>query len=84
MVDQEIPDMVSDFFLCLFASLGTFFMICGVLPWFLLPVFPIIAVYWWIQQFYRKTSRGTLHIPRISHIPFILILLGIQNTRIPA
>ncbi|ELR15339.1 ABC transporter transmembrane region domain containing protein, partial [Acanthamoeba castellanii str. Neff] len=57
VVDQEIPDMVSDFFLCLFASLGTLLMICGVLPWFLLPVFPIIAVYWWIQQFYRKTSR---------------------------
>ncbi|ELR16068.1 ABC transporter, ATPbinding domain containing protein [Acanthamoeba castellanii str. Neff] len=57
VVDQEIPDMVSDFFLCLFASLGTLLMICGVLPWFLLPVFPVIAVYWWIQQFYRKTSR---------------------------
>jgi 4-hydroxybenzoate polyprenyltransferase len=75
VVDQEIPDMVSDFFLCLFASLGTLLMICGVLPWFLLPVFPIIAVYWWIQQFYRKTSRGALHIPHPEHFSHSLNLV---------
>jgi ABC-type multidrug transport system fused ATPase/permease subunit len=66
VVDQEIPDMVSDFFLCLFASTGTLLMICGVLPWFLIPVVPIISVYWWIQQYYRKTSRGTRALPALS------------------
>lgn len=58
-VDSEIPDMVSDFFLCLFSSVATLAVICGVLPWFLVPVVPVMAVYWWVMQNYRKASRGT-------------------------
>src|SRR5690606_22164787 len=53
------PDMVSDFFLCLFSSVATLAVICGVLPWFLVPVVPVMAVYWWVMQNYRKASRGT-------------------------
>jgi ABC-type multidrug transport system fused ATPase/permease subunit len=58
-VDSEIPDMVSDFFLCLFSSVATLAVICGVLPWFLVPAVPVMAVYWWVMQNYRKASRGT-------------------------
>jgi hypothetical protein len=56
--DQEIPELMSDVLMCLFGSLGTLLMICGVLPWLILPVLPIVGVYWWLQQYYRKTSRG--------------------------
>jgi ATP-binding cassette subfamily C (CFTR/MRP) protein 1 len=60
-VDSDIPDMMSDFFLCMFGSLATLLVICGVLPWFLIPVVPVAAVYWWVMQNYRKASRVPCH-----------------------
>ncbi len=59
-VDQEVPDLMSDFFLCLLAIMGMLLVICGVLPWFLVPAALMLALYWWVLKYYRKTSTGTL------------------------
>jgi hypothetical protein len=60
-VDQVVPDMMSDFFLCLLAIMGMLLVICGVLPWFLVPAALMLALYWWVLKYYRKTSTGMLH-----------------------
>lgn len=58
-MDQEVPDLMSDFFLCLLAIMGMLLVICGVLPWFLVPAALMLALYWWVLKYYRKTSTGT-------------------------
>jgi hypothetical protein len=72
VVDTDFPDLTSDFFLCLFSTFATLMVICGILPWFLLPAIPVMAVYWWIMQHYRKASRGmcSLH----AHLVIQLLL----------
>lgn len=60
-VDQDIPDMVSDFFLCMFISIGGLGVICALQPLMILFLVPVLASYWWVMQNYRKASRGTRH-----------------------
>lgn len=68
-VDQVVPDMMSDFFLCLLAIMGMLLVICGVLPWFLVPAALMLALYWWVLKYYRKTSTELGRLQSLSSSP---------------
>lgn len=58
MVDQYMTHSLELLLICLAEVLGIFVLICVVFPWFIIAFVPILGIYFWIQAFFRKTSRG--------------------------
>jgi ATP-binding cassette subfamily C (CFTR/MRP) protein 1 len=65
--------------------LATFVMICYVTPWFLIPLAPVLWVYYIIQKRYRETSRELKRLEAIARSPlfahFSETLTGLATIR---
>lgn len=56
-VDGSLPFMLNILLACIFRLIGTLVVICYGLPWFCLLLLFITPLYYFIQRFYRSTSR---------------------------
>jgi hypothetical protein len=57
-VDQYLPSTLEMWLVCMVTVVSTLALICVVFPWFLIGFFPIMFLYWLLQQYFRRTSRG--------------------------
>lgn len=56
-IDNMLGDSLRMFFSTLSSILGAIILIAIVLPWFLIAVFSISALYLWAALFYRASAR---------------------------
>ncbi|OWA53530.1 Multidrug resistance-associated protein 7 [Hypsibius exemplaris] len=68
-VDNQLPFMLNILLACIFQLLGTLMVICYGLPWFVLLLIPIAPLYYFIQRFYRSTSREIKRINSLTQSP---------------
>lgn len=69
VVDQELPDYVSDLILCLLEAISRIITIGIAAPIFLVVLLPIAAFYWTVTSFYRASSRELKRLDAISLSP---------------
>eukprot|EP01027_Heterolobosea_sp_BB2_P005362 GEZU01008213.1.p1 GENE.GEZU01008213.1~~GEZU01008213.1.p1 ORF type:complete len:1468 (-),score=330.07 GEZU01008213.1:1647-6050(-) len=84
-VDVTLPIVFSDLLSCLIMVLSGLLVIVFITPLVLIPLIPTIIVYWFVQHFYRKTSRELKRLESISRSPiysfFQEIVGGISTVR---
>lgn len=56
-IDDSLPFILNIFLAQAFGVAGTVVITCYGLPWFLLVLLPLVLVYYYIQNYYRRTSR---------------------------
>ena len=56
-IDDSLPFILNIFLAQAFGVAGTVVITCYGLPWFLLVLVPLVLVYYFIQNYYRRTSR---------------------------
>ena len=69
MIDAKIPVQLKNFLSCLTMILGTFVVVTGVTPWFLVPVVPIGICYVFLQRYFTKTRRQVTRLQAIAKSP---------------
>lgn len=57
MIDAKIPIQLKNFLSCLTMILGTFVVVTGVTPYFLVPLVPISICYVFLQVYFTRTRR---------------------------
>ncbi|ORZ33398.1 P-loop containing nucleoside triphosphate hydrolase protein [Catenaria anguillulae PL171] len=84
-MDNTLVDSVKMFFSTLTTCLSTFVLMIVATPIFALPLVPLLVVYWYIQLFYRSTSRELKRLDSISRSPlyagFAETLTGLTTIR---
>ena len=56
-IDDSLPFILNIFLAQAFGVAGTVVITCYGLPWFVLVLVPLVLVYYFIQNYYRRTSR---------------------------
>ena len=56
-IDDSLPFILNIFLAQAFGVAGTVVITCYGLPWFLLVLGPLVLMYYYIQNYYRRTSR---------------------------
>ncbi|OWF38261.1 Multidrug resistance-associated protein 7 [Mizuhopecten yessoensis] len=69
VVDDSLSHMINVILCQLFGVIGTIIIACYGMPWFLLLLFPVTAVYYQIQESYRHTSRKVWRIASLKRSP---------------
>ncbi|KAJ4459649.1 Multidrug resistance-associated protein [Paratrimastix pyriformis] len=69
MVDVEVQNSLTSYLQTAFTVIGSLFIISRATLWFLLPLAGIAALYFFIQQYYRRTSRELQRLESISRTP---------------
>merc|ERR1719225_1281236 len=69
MIDAKIPQQLKNFLSCLTMILGTFVVITGVTPYFLVPVLPIGVCYVFLQVYFTRTRRQVTRLQAIAKSP---------------
>ena len=64
-IDDSLPFMLNILLAQLFGVLGTIAITCYGLPWFALALLPLGIIYYFIQRYYRRTSRLALSLQTI-------------------
>ncbi|ORZ33476.1 P-loop containing nucleoside triphosphate hydrolase protein [Catenaria anguillulae PL171] len=84
-VDNTLPDSFRMFLGTLSMTLATFALMISATPMFALPLVPLLVVYWYIQLFYRSTSRELKRLDSLARSPlyaaFTETLTGITTIR---
>ncbi|KAJ7321462.1 Multidrug resistance-associated protein 7 [Desmophyllum pertusum] len=68
-IDDSLPFILNIFLAQAFGVAGTVVITCYGLPWFLLVLFPLVLVYYYIQNYYRRTSRELKRLMSVSLSP---------------
>ncbi|XP_064623538.1 ATP-binding cassette sub-family C member 10-like [Lineus longissimus] len=68
-IDDTLPFVLNIFLAQFYGLLGTVVITCYGLPWFLILLVPLGAVYIRIQSYYRKTSRELKRITSVTLSP---------------
>ncbi|XP_055357966.1 LOW QUALITY PROTEIN: ATP-binding cassette sub-family C member 10-like [Paramacrobiotus metropolitanus] len=68
-VDSQLPFNVNILLACIFQLVGILIVICYGLPWFIIVLVPIIPLYFFIQRFYRSTSREIKRVSTLAQSP---------------
>ncbi|KAF0977347.1 hypothetical protein FDP41_003339 [Naegleria fowleri] len=68
-IDSSLIGTLKMFMSCLFQVIGTLLLIGSVNYLFLIPIFPILFIYYYIQKYYRSTSRELKRLDSISRSP---------------
>ncbi|XP_072032229.1 ATP-binding cassette sub-family C member 10-like [Amphiura filiformis] len=68
-IDQELPFTLNIFLAQLYGAIGTIVITCYGLPWFAVFLVPVSVIYYFIQNYYRKTSRELRRICNVSMSP---------------
>jgi ABC-type multidrug transport system fused ATPase/permease subunit len=69
VIDQELPDMISDFLLTFFQLVAEFFIMSIACPPFIILLIVIIIAYYWLQRFYRPVNRDLTRLRTIHSSP---------------
>ena len=69
VVDAVIFETILELLGSVFTLLATIASIAMGAPWFLIIIPPFIAVYWFIQHYYRKSSIEVQRIEAVSRAP---------------
>ena len=56
-IDDSLPFIMNILLAQAYGLLGTLAVTCYGLPWFTVLLVPLAAIYYYIQRYYRKTSR---------------------------
>jgi ATP-binding cassette subfamily C (CFTR/MRP) protein 1 len=84
-VDNALIQSLKSFFSTAFNVVGVFAIIAYVTPFFLAPMVPVMILYFFVQQYYRRTSRELKRLDSISRSPlfahFSETLTGISTIR---
>lgn len=56
-IDDSLPFILNIFLAQAFGVAGTVVITCYGLPWFILVLVPLVLMYYYIQNYYRRTSR---------------------------
>uniref|UniRef100_T1JAN3 ABC-type xenobiotic transporter n=1 Tax=Strigamia maritima TaxID=126957 RepID=T1JAN3_STRMM len=84
-IDDSLPFILNIFLAQFFGLIGTIIVTCYSLPWILLLVIPLIAVYLNIQNYYRHTSREIKRLSAVTLSPiyshFSETLSGLTSIR---
>ena len=62
-----------------YALLGTLAVTCYGLPWFCLLLVPLAVLYYYIQRFYRRTSRFILQSSACVYTVWLAILWWVPH-----
>lgn len=68
-VDDALPFILNIFLATLFGLLGMVLMISYSLPWIMLVLMPLAIVYFYLQRYYRFTSRELKRLTAITLSP---------------
>ncbi|KAI8621186.1 P-loop containing nucleoside triphosphate hydrolase protein [Chytriomyces sp. MP71] len=84
-IDQILADSYRQFLTSLASALSTFILIIYATPIFVVPLFPILLMYYFMQRLYRNTSRELKRLDSTSRSPlyanFGATLLGLPTIR---
>ena len=69
VIDQKLPACLQRLLLVSLICLSSLAVNCIQSPLFILCAVPIIAAYWWIQHFYRCSSRELQRLDSLSRAP---------------
>eukprot|EP01130_Rhizamoeba_saxonica_P010479 TRINITY_DN4290_c0_g2_i1.p1 TRINITY_DN4290_c0_g2~~TRINITY_DN4290_c0_g2_i1.p1 ORF type:complete len:1213 (-),score=271.96 TRINITY_DN4290_c0_g2_i1:21-3659(-) len=67
--DRDIPQSLIDLVMCIMSVLATIVVISVNSPWFIIPVIPICAVYYFVSQYFSETAREIGRLVSISFSP---------------
>jgi hypothetical protein len=56
-IDDSLPFMLNIFLAQAYGVAGTIAITCYGLPWFIILLLPLSLIYYYIQNYYRRTSR---------------------------
>lgn len=84
-MDIMLPMTAQDCLQIFFVALGALVTISVIVPWFLVPLVPIIGLFMYIQRLYKKSSRELKRLDGISRSPvyaqFIETNVGLATVR---
>jgi ATP-binding cassette subfamily C (CFTR/MRP) protein 1 len=84
-LDNSLPMAVQMSLNAVFSVVASFVTICVVFPWFILAIVATMPLYYFIQAFYRRTSRELKRLDSISRSPlyahFSETLTGLSTIR---
>ena len=69
IIDGKIPQQLKNFLSCLTMILGTFVVVTGVTPWFLVALLPISICYCFLQVYFTRTRRQVTRLQSIAKSP---------------
>ncbi|KAJ3292086.1 Canalicular multispecific organic anion transporter 2 [Rhizoclosmatium sp. JEL0117] len=69
IVDESLVDTYVAFLTCIAQCISTVVVICSVTPYFLAVILPLIAVYYYLQNYYLKTSQALQRVSRLTNSP---------------
>ena len=73
-IDNTLIEAFKLFLSTAASTIGTFALIISATPWFALPLFPILGMYYFIQRKYRETSRELKRLDSVSRSPLYALL----------
>ncbi|XP_067833265.1 ATP-binding cassette sub-family C member 10 [Heptranchias perlo] len=84
-VDDTLPFILNIFLAAMYGLLGTLLMISYSLPWIMLVLVPLAILYYYMQRYYRFTSRELKRLTAITFSPiytqFSETLTGLTTIR---
>mmetsp|Transcript_42910 Transcript_42910/g.71422 ORF Transcript_42910/g.71422 Transcript_42910/m.71422 type:complete len:1444 (-) Transcript_42910:118-4449(-) len=84
-IDQFLPSSTEQWLTTLVSVVATCCVISVFFPWFLVALVPIGVAYWFVQQYYRRTSRELQRLESVSKSPlfahFSETLSGVSTIR---
>ncbi|XP_078352062.1 ATP-binding cassette sub-family C member 10-like isoform X2 [Oculina patagonica] len=84
-IDDSLPFILNIFLAQAFGVAGTVVITCYGLPWFVLVLVPLVLVYYYIQNYYRRTSRELKRLMSVTLSPiyahFSETLTGLATIR---
>ncbi|XP_011404304.1 PREDICTED: multidrug resistance-associated protein 7-like isoform X1 [Amphimedon queenslandica] len=76
-IDDSLPFILNILLAQLFGLMGTLIITCYGLPWFLVLLVPLAIIYYYIQKYYRRTSR---ELKRLSTVTLSPVYAHFQET----
>ncbi|EDV28182.1 uncharacterized protein TRIADDRAFT_21627 [Trichoplax adhaerens] len=84
-IDDSLPFIMNILLAQLYGFAGTIVITCIGLPWFMIALIPVGIIYYFIQRYYRKTSREIKRLSTVTLSPiythFTETLNGLQCIR---
>ena len=69
VLDGSMPMILRGWITCLFSCVATFLVIMGTTPWAALPIFIVLAGYYFVQRVYVASSRQLKRLESTSRSP---------------
>lgn len=74
VLDRDLPPVLSGFLLHVVEISSILVVVCVATRWFAIPLIPIGMSFFFLQQYYRRTSRELKRIDNISKSPLFILL----------